>query len=424
MQNKHMLQPEISASALPVLTNPELIMLPNGIKLYVLELGDLDILKMEVIIEASRPHEWKKLTARCTSKMIREGNRSYTAEAFAEHIDFYGATLSVPSHMDIASFQLFTIKKHAAQLIPAVAEAIRYPAFGKKELNTFTQNAIAELTIELGKAETLAYRKFTEFLYGADHPYGYNSTAEMYRAIDIEDLHEFHKGRYHPHLTSIILSGKITKEVVQIVEDAFGSWTSLLSDERKIDLPKAPILPPQNIKIPLKNSDQAAIKLGRRLFNRHHPDYIGMGLLNTILGGYFGSRLMTNIREKKGYTYNIYSSFDILRGDGYFYIASEVNKRKTKAALQEIKLEVEKLRNEPIPEAELQMVKNYISGMMLLAVDGPLNQSNLLRSLVIDGMSITEFDAEMAQLSGITTQHLHQLAQRWLDPESFWQVIV
>ena len=424
MRYKHKIQPAIVPSQVPLLHNPEVITLANGLELHVLELGDLDILKMEVIVEAGRPHEWKRLTARCTSKMVREGNRRYTSETFAEHIDFYGASLSVPSHMDVSSFQLFTLTKHGGQLIPAVAEAILFPAFGKKDLQTFIQNSVADLTVELGKPETIAYRHLTELLFGADHPYGYNSTSEMYQKITTDDLHEFHLGRYHPQHTKVILSGKVTKDVVKQVEDAFGSWSTNLAAVRTVDLPKADIKTPQKVKIQLKDSDQSAIKIGRRLFNRHHPDYIGMGLLNTVLGGYFGSRLMTNIREKKGYTYNIYSSYDVLRDDGFFYIASEVNKRKAKAALREIYIEVEKLRNEMIPESELLMVKNYLAGMILMAVDGPINQSNLLRSLVVDGMTIDDFQAEMAQLPFITPEYLQKIAQEWLNPDEMWEVIV
>jgi zinc protease len=424
MKQKSALKPSIQALPLPLLQQAEELSLANGIKLYVLRSTNADIFKAELIVEAGRPHETQVLTSRGTSKLVREGSRGFTSDAFAELLDFHGASLSIPSHMDVVAFQLYTLRRHAPALVPALADALMYPAFGKVEFDVFIRTSVAELQMEMSKPESMAYRHLTEFLFGADHPYGYNSTPEIYQSLTQEHLREFHQARYAPEHTSVLLSGNITDDALKLVSDTFGSWTVSGAQSGKVNLPKAPIYPPQHLKLPLKKSEQSAIKIGRRLFNRQHHDYIAMGLLNTVLGGYFGSRLMSKVREKQGLTYNIYSSFDLLRSDGFFYIASEVNKRKVQKALTAIYDEMKRLQDEPIPQDELQMVLNYISGMMLMATDGPLNQSNLLKSLVIDGLTIRDFQAEMEQLRGIGPDVLQRVAQQWLNAEDMWQVIV
>jgi zinc protease len=425
MKQKLALKPIIHELPMPILQQPEVLTLDNGLKLFVLRSTNAEIFKAELIVEAGRPHETDRLTSRGTSRQIREGSRQYSSDAFAELFDFHGASLSVPTQMDVACFQLFTLRRHAHVLVPALADALMYPAFGKLEFDVFTRTSVAELQMEMSKPESMAYRYLTEFLYGAEHAYGYNSTPEMYASLTPDHLRAFHAARYTPKNTSMILSGNITDDALKLVSDTFGAWTVPEAQGVGKNLPKAaPYYAPKHVHLPLKKSEQSAIKIGRRMFNRHHPDYLAMGLLNTVLGGYFGSRLMSNVREKQGLTYNIYSSYDVLRSDGFFYIASEVNKRKTQKALTAIYGEMKRLQDEPIPQDELQMVHNYISGMMLMATDGSLNQSNLLKSLVIDSLTIADFEAEMEKLRGIGPETLQRVAQEWLKPEEMWQVIV
>jgi zinc protease len=425
MKYKQLAAPPIYPSPLPVLPQPEIIILPNGLEIYILNNSNSEALKMEVLVEAGRPHEQIKLTSRATSHLVREGCKGYTAEAFAEHLDFHGASLSVPMHMDIAAFQLYTLRKHASALIPALSDAIIYPTFGQAQLDLFVQSSVAELKLELGKAESLAYRHLTEFLYGADHPYGYNSVPAMYDTLTPDHIRAFHEQRYRPDQIRILCSGHVTPEVLDVLQASFGNWASTQPSSWPIAGALSDTdMPPQKRSLPLKSSEQTAIKIGRKLFHRQHPDYIKMGLLNTVLGGYFGSRLMKNIREEQGLTYNIYSSYELMRHSGFLYIASEVNKRKCGKAIAAIHGEMRRLQDEPITLEELDMVKNYISGMMLMAVDGPLNQSNLLKSLVMDGLAVSHFDAEMIQMVNTTPEDLQLLAQQWLNPEDMWEVVV
>ncbi len=160
------------------------------------------------------------------------------------------------------------------------------------------------------------------------------------------------------------------------------------------------------------------------MFSRRHPDYNGVYVLNTILGGYFGSRLMANIREKRGFTYNIYSTADAMLHDGCLYVATEVNNGKVKATIKQIFAEMQRLREEPAPVAELEMVRNYLLGMLLNGLDGPLNISDVIKTLVTEELPLDAFDALVHTIRTITPEQLQVLAQRYLQEQDFWVVTV
>ena len=393
----------------------------NGIKLHTLPFPGREIVKIELVFQAGRPQEIKRLVSRSTARLIREGSKNRTASEIAETLDYYGSSFLNPTSLDTANFVLYTIRKYAAEVIPLFAEAIIQPAFPEDELHNFAENSIRELKIETQKSEVKAYRQLTENMYGTVHPYGYNSSESDYRAVTREDLTEHHSRLYCGSNAHLFVSGEIDDALLRDIENALSG------------LPKgSPIQPfswPESLPGPSQRrliegkASQAAIKIGRRMFNRHHPDYYGMYLLNTILGGYFGSRLMANIRENKGYTYNIYSTLDTLRYDGYFYIATDVNKENTNAAVKQIYREMSKLREKPVGSRELDMVRNYLMGMLLNGLDGPTNTSDLVKSIISDDLPIGQIRTLAEQIQSISAIQLQELANKYLRQEDMWTVI-
>ncbi len=408
------------------LPHPQVFRLDNGIPVYVLDFPGQEIVKIEAVFRAGRPEEDKRIVARATSRLLREGTASRTGAEIAEHIDFYGGSLSVPTNLDTANFLLFSLKKYAAELIPVFAELLQEPAFPETELEIFKQTSVQELLVELEKVEVLAYRKITELIFGEHHPYGYNSVPEDYAALERVDLQHFFDRWYTPSNLLLFASGRVDDEVLKLLNQHLGQ------NKRANPLtPHASPLASSNSKLQTSNfklthpgSLQTAIKIGRRTFNRRHPDFNGLFVLNTILGGYFGSRLMMNIREKKGFTYNIYSTLDAYLHDGCFYVATEVNPDKAEATVKEIFSEMKKLRVKPVSEDELGMVRNYLLGMLLNGLDGPLNTSDVLRSLITEGLTHDTFDALVDTIRHITPTQLQTIAERYLRPEDFWTVTV
>ncbi len=182
--------------------------------------------------------------------------------------------------------------------------------------------------------------------------------------------------------------------------------------------------PPKKIKIPLPNSVQTAIRIGSRLFNKRHQDYNTMYLLNTILGGYFGSRLMNNIREDKGYTYNIYSSIDTMQRDGCFYIGTEVGNEFVESTKEEIYKELNILQNELVGEQELKMVRNYLLGNLLTMLDGPFNTGEILKTMVLDELSRQDFDNLVNTIKYISAEEIQMVAKKYFNRENLWEVVV
>ena len=404
------------------LPEPNKIVLDNGIPLYLLELGTQEVLKLEVVYYAGRPFEEKKLIGRLTARMLKEGTQQTSAEAIAEKVDFYGATLSVPVNLDTSSFILYSLTKHFYELIPLFGEVLHQPLFSERELNTVMRSHLQRLHVDMSKNDVVAYRQITEYIFGESHPYGYNSYPETYRHISIEDLQKHFERNYTDDNCLIFLSGRINEDTIPLINKYLGQ-------RKQFGKPQSNKLiiennSPDKIEIKLPDSVQTAIRMGNRLWNRHHPDYHGLYILNTILGGYFGSRLMTNIREEKGYTYNIFSSIDTMLLDGYFMIGTEVGNKYVEDTFHQINIEIDRLKTELVSAGELDMVRNYLLGNLMTMLDGPFNVSEIIRTLYVENVPLDEFEKLVHLIHNITPERIRALARLYLNPEQMWKVVV
>ncbi|MFT5164813.1 MAG: zinc protease [Saprospiraceae bacterium] len=404
------------------LPSPNKYFLDNGIPVYEINKGTQEIIKIEVVFHAGRPYEQKKLAARATASLIKEGSVHRSSAEISETIDFYGGTLGTPYNLDTSNIVLYSLNRHFEQLLPLAAEAIKTPVFPQDELEAYIKKSKQSLQVDLQKNDVVAYRKITEFIFGADHPYGYNSFPETYDFLSRKDLLDHHQKNYTKDNCSIFISGKSSPEIIGLLNQYLGKempqGKSMLNFFPK-EIPTA-----AKVKIPHADNVQTAIRIGRKLFNRKHEDYNGMYLVNTILGGYFGSRLMNNIREDKGYTYNIYSAIDTMHEDGCFYIGTEVGNEFAEATKEEIYKEIYLLQNEYVEEQELQMVRNYLLGNLLTMLDGPFNIGEVIKTMVIEDLSTEAFDSLVQTIKTISPEEIQSLAKKYFKPEDLWEVIV
>ena len=232
----------------------------------------------------------------------------------------------------------------------------------------------------------------------------------------------FFKERYSGSGLYLVLAGAITDDVVNQVKAAAGAMV-LKNEESKsqysnLNSGRAELF------IEKQDAMQSAIRIGRRLFNKTHSDYFGMQILNTVLGGYFGSRLMSNIREDKGYTYGIGSGMASLLHDGFFYISTEVGVDVTKATLIEIYKEIEKLQNELISESELDLVKNYMLGTFLRSVDGPFAMSEKFTAIKDYGLTNEFYHTYVNHIKQVKAEELLILAQKYLNKNDLSELVV
>jgi zinc protease len=407
------------------LPTPSVSRLDNGIAVYATRLGTQEILKIELIIRAGRPEENRRLASRMTARLLREGTPTYISAQIAEKLDFFAGTLQSNAGMDTVNITLYCMTKHLPNLLPLIAEMIIAPTFPDRELAIVADNNIQRLAVELSKNDVLAYRKITAMIFGENTAYGYNSTAEDYRLITTADCRAYHREFYTADRMSVFISGYFDDTTLQLLNKHLGQIPNAMTQPRKIDpLSISTKNAPQKIRQPHPDSLQTAIRVGRHFGNRHHADYNGMFMLNTIFGGYFGSRLMSNIREDKGYTYNIHSSVDTMHHDGYFYIGSEVGNDVVEKTLAEIYKEMAILTNDLVGDEELNMVKNYLLGNMLNMVDGAFAVSDVVRTFITEGLPFEAWDSFVETIRSIQATEIRDLAQRYFKKEDFFEVIV
>jgi len=403
--------------------NPVKTNLSNSIPVNYLSGGSQEIVKIDFIFKAGVWNQTNPLVASTTSKLLKEGTKNYTAHEIAEGIDFYGAFLDTEASFDNSSITLYTLNKHLESVLPFVYEVITCPKFSTEEFNTFKKNAIEKFKVNLEKVSFVAQKEFRSKLFGKEHPYGSNPTLNDYNNLSLNEIKEFHKSNYQLNNCEVIISGKINQFVIPSLNKHFGSIK--IKQNNVIKTKNSSINTTQKSTfIEKENALQSAIRIGRILPNKLHEDYFGLKVLNTILGGYFGSRLMSNIREDKGYTYGIGSGIISFKNGGYFVISTEVGSKVTKNALIEIYKEIELLRTEKVSEDELDLVKNYLLGKLLKSCDGPFSMAALFESVYFYNLDYSFYNDYIKTIKEITPETLLSLANKYFNKADLTEIVV
>lgn len=350
--------------------------------------------------------------------MLTDGTRRQTQRQIADFIEYYGASLQAEAFGDYAALTLLALPRYVPELVPLMRELITEATFPQRELAIFTHNRKQRLQVELQRVEFLAQRAFQHQLYGEQHPYGYASDAADYDALTPELLQQFRQQCYGCGPFFIIASGAVDPSITTLLEDHLGD----LAGAQPQETPAAAADNAGSFRIPKEGALQAALRVGKRMVNRKHPDYNRLVVVNTILGGYFGSRLMQNLREAHGYCYGVHSSLISFRHDAHLCISTEVGQAVAPAALDEIYKEIQRLRQEPVSDDELQLVKNYLMGALLADTDGALNTADIYRGLILHGQQEADFAARIEAIRQVTAEEVQELAVKHLDPEQMVEV--
>ena len=403
---------------------PEILMFEgkNGVHVYQIRKAGCNVISIEFVFKAGRPFETKALAATCCAGLMREGAGGLTASEIANHVDFYGASLDVLASLDAITIRLVCLRKYLDRFTDVLAGITNEPHFDPVELSLFISRRIEKLKIELTKNEVVAYRRLTEMIFGPQHPYGYNSTPDMYRMIEQSDLKEHFDSNITSDKCTIFCAGDISQVQHRMILGMAELIRPAMRTHENLNLLLKPAQERQSF-IP-GSQNQSSIKLGFRLFTREHPDYAPMFFLNTLLGGYFGSRLVTNLREKKGLTYGIFSSMDTFLEDGMFMISTEVANKSIRASLDAIYSELRALQTIEVGPAELNHVSNYLSGSFLNLFDGPFNSIRAIKSLVLSQIPLRDIASLFNISRSVDSQSILTLAQRYFNRNDFWEVVV
>ena len=415
-------QPPIHSIPDLILPDYEMHRLANGIPVYLNSGGTQDVVKIELIFIAGKTIETQHTVAKCTSALLTEGTEGHSSEEIAEHFDFYGAVISARGGVDTSRIRLYCMNKYLSQVLPYLKEVVETPVFPQEEIDTYLDHQIERIKIELTKNETIGYRTLTESIFGPNHPYGYNTHIEDLEKVTRKMLVDHHSKNYRTDNLMIFVSGKIHPDCFSLLDHYFGQRV-VTGDQPHGMIPPQPSKQ-RKIHLQGPQTHQAAIRIGRPLFKRTHPDFAGMYVANALLGGYFGSRLMTNLREEKGFTYGIYSSVDTFRNGGCFYISTEVARKNVQQSLQEIYREIERLKSAPIPERELQMVKNYLMGYLMMQLDGPFNTIDVIKSLLLEAESTDHFEVLVRKIKDISPKEIQSLISTYLNQDDLIEIVV
>jgi predicted Zn-dependent peptidase len=381
------------------------------------------VLRVEMIWDAGRPYEQKKLQAGATADMLVEGTRCRSAGDLEAYFEQFGTGLTQPDLMDTANLALSTIIRHADEVLPVMAEVIAEPAFDDASFRRFMKRRKQRLREGMSDNDTLAFRLITESVFGSDHPYGYNGYKENYNALTVEDVRAFHRSHFHAGNATLYVAGHISAQVEAILERSFGQ----LPSGPRATPPTLPNTPnqPEILQVLRPRAQQTMIRRGRRGIHIGAEDYGGLVVLETIFGGYFSSRLMKNIREEKGYTYGIDSELDTFRHDGSFGVSADVANENLAAVRREIDIEIDKLLQEPVPTAELDMVRAYLAGSIAMELDGPFGHGFRHRSALIKDYDPEHLLRNLDEaVRGISPVELQDLAQQYLSKGEDFEVIL
>jgi zinc protease len=418
------IQPSINIIDNPDFFVPEKQCLDNGIPVYLLNYGVQEIVKIDFLFDAGSWYQQQPLTARFTGRMLSEGTENYSAFEIAEQMDSLGVSLGNYALKDIAVVSISLLNKHFKKILPLITEVITKPSFPQKELDIQKYYLKQLFTDDSLKVSELASRHFGNQLFGDEHPYGKLIKADDFNHVERDNLADFHKKHFIPEKCRIIVSGKFNKDILQSLNEVLGKTGASFRDSAsEINYSINTGETKKMIKLPV--AVQSAIQVGKLSIGKDHPDYFRFFVANTLLGGYFGSRLMKNIREDKGYTYGIYSSGISFRHAAMFYISSEVDAGMSRQALDEIYSELKKLRTEKVSESELDLVKKYLTGNILRAFDGPFSTAERFKALLEHEIDYKEYYQKLVStIKEVSENDIIETFQKYIHEDSMCEIIV
>jgi len=411
---------QISIDQIPKI---ESTILHNDVKLYTLNFLQHDIMRVQFVLDLGKVSESKKMQLYVLSNLIKEGTKSKSAKQIADTFDYYGANIKSFSTSDVFNLQLTCLNRFFEDLFPLFMDIFLHPIFPEKELQDYKSRQSQMILVKEQQVEFLADRLFFETLFGKDHFYGYGIYNDYLSDINQSDLLEFHQENFFRQPISVYVSGKFDQSQLKVITNGISS----LETRNMINSSSVTIKSSTPLNEYLKKEDalQSAIRIGRNgLPSITDPDYAISVLTNLIFGGYFGSRLMSNIREEKGYTYGIYSISGQFKQASYWEISTETGASVAASAKVEIYKEMNRMRNELVEEGELNLAKNYFSGNLLNRLNGAFNIMLTVSELNKYGCSLDFYSELDKAVKSVTAKQIMDFASIWYNPDDLTEVVV
>ena len=398
--------------------------LDNAVPVYTIDAGAQEVIQIELVFYAGNWFEEQKSVAAATNYLLKNGTSTKTAFEINEVFEYYGAYCNRSCFNETAVVSLSSLSKQLPAILPVVREMITDAAFSDAELDIYKQNSKQRIKVNLQKCDFVATRLIDAYLFGEQHPYGKYTNPEDLDALNSQMLKDFFKQYYLNGQCVIFVSGKLPADIEQQLNSTFGDLSLKPFNNQLATIIQSPAA---EKKYRIQNDAegvQGAIRIARPFPNRHHPDFMKVSVLNTVFGGFFGSRLMSNIREDKGYTYGIHSYVQNHIHQSAWMISTEAGKDVCEATIEEIYKEMKLLREDLVDEEELMLVRNYLIGTILGDLDGPFQIMGRWKNLVLNNLDGDYFYRSIETIKTISAEELRELSKKYLNPENFYELVV
>lgn len=415
-------RPAVKLPAIPEPVNPEVIYLRGGVPLYLFPANSTEITRIEISFRAGLLAESIPLQARFTNLMLPSGTALLTAGEIDERFDYLGSFPNYNVDRDRASVQLYTLPSSFAEAAELLHDIIAGPVFPENELEIHRESRLQAHLVNRKRVSYVTLENFFEMMFGEEHPYGKRATPDHFSQLNRENLADFHRRCYLAGPEKVILSGNINDAIQTVTGRLFAQGTKGICES---DQPVIPLHPAGERRrfIEMTGALQSSIRIGRSIPGMTHPDFPALRVTDTILGGYFGSRLMSNLREKKGFTYGIGSSVFSLMLSGVQMISTEVGAESTSPALKEIYSEIDRLRRIKVPASELRLVRSSMLGDLARQFDGPFAMTDSYLAALEAGMDMGYYRILEETIKSITPDEIKRIAETYYNRDDFFEVV-
>jgi hypothetical protein len=382
----------------------------NGLTGVLIPSDRQEVVRIEFIFRAGKIYEPAALVAHFTTNMLEKGTSRHNAEFISSILEFYSAHIELSAGYDHANVGLVCLTQNLNKVLPLLLEILTEPSFDESELRISKEIFVQNLQINLEKNSFVAAQNIRKLIFGA-HPYGTSPTLESTESIAPGILREFFKETFIPEY--IFIAGKIEAADLKFIQDHFHAPA-----QAPLQLPPSPAIQnPASDHFKKPHSVQSSIRMGRQPIGRMHPDYTGLVLANHMLGGFFGSRLMKNIREEKGLTYGIYSAVQHMQYAGIHSIGADVNKENLEAALDAINHELRSLPD--FSQEELMTAKHHLIGSIQLDVNTIFSAAEKIKSIFLNKLHEHYFSEQIMQIHNLEMKDVRRCAEAYFAPEQF-----
>ncbi len=415
-----MKQPAIRIPSSLEMPRTESLTLRNRLKLYTLRADDFEVARISFVFHAGSVTQNAPFVAGTTANLLAEGSSRLTGRQIAEQLDFYGSYFEASLDRDYVYISFCSLRRYFRETLKAAEEILLRPVFPEHEVETYCRKRRQQLAVERTKVDTLAREAFAGALFGPEHPYGIAYPESAYDTLERRSLTDHYRRLYTGGNAIAVCSGHVGEEELKAIVELAEQLPEGSAPE--LHFPEPESRPFVHIERP--EALQSSLRIGRLLFPRNHPDFTGMQVVATVLGGYFGSRLMRNLREQHGYTYGAMASAVNFDRAGYLAIATQVGAEVTRPALDEIFREIDRLRREPVGEEELTLTKRILTGEMMRILDGPFGIADVAIENILSHKGEGAVNRQLQEIRTITPERIQSLARQYLDPERLVTAVV